>query len=144
VPHSQTFDILLVEDDPGDAGLTKAALAQARILCKLHHVSDGVEAMAFLRRQGIHANAPTPHLVLLDLNMPRMGGREVLAAMRGDETLHKIPVVVLTTSDVEADIETSYELGANSFITKPVDIDQFIDSIKAVGDYWFSIVRLPQ
>jgi len=144
VPHSQTFDILLVEDDPGDAGLTKAALAQARILCKLHHVSDGVEAMAFLRRQGIHANAPTPHLVLLDLNMPRMGGREVLAAMRGDEILHKIPVVVLTTSDVEADIETSYELGANSFITKPVDIDQFIDSIKAVGDYWFSIVRLPQ
>ena len=144
MPHSQTFDILLVEDDPGDAGLTKAALAQARILCKLHHVSDGVEAMAFLRRQGIHANAPTPHLVLLDLNMPRMGGREVLAAMRGDETLHKIPVVVLTTSDVEADIETSYELGANSFITKPVDIDQFIDSIKAVGDYWFSIVRLPQ
>jgi CheY-like chemotaxis protein len=144
VPHSQTFDILLVEDDPGDAGLTKAALAQARILCKLHHVSDGVEAMAFLRRQGVHANAPTPHLVLLDLNMPRMGGREVLAAMRGDETLHKIPVVVLTTSDVEADIETSYELGANSFITKPVDIDQFIDSIKAVGDYWFSIVRLPQ
>ena len=144
MPHSQTFDILLVEDDPGDAGLTKAALAQARILCKLHHVSDGVEAMAFLRRQGIHANAPTPHLVLLDLNMPRMGGREVLAAMRGDEILHKIPVVVLTTSDVEADIETSYELGANSFITKPVDIDQFIDSIKAVGDYWFSIVRLPQ
>ena len=144
MPHSQTFDILLVEDDPGDAGLTKAALAQARILCQLHHVSDGVEAMAFLRRQGIHANAPTPHLVLLDLNMPRMGGREVLAAMRGDEILHKIPVVVLTTSDVEADIETSYELGANSFITKPVDIDQFIDSIKAVGDYWFSIVRLPQ
>lgn len=142
--HSQTFDILLVEDDPGDAGLTKAALAQARILCKLHHVSDGVEAMAFLRQQGVHANAPTPHLVLLDLNMPRMGGREVLAAMRGDEALHKIPVVVLTTSDVEADIETSYELGANSFITKPVDIDQFIDSIKAVGDYWFSIVRLPQ
>lgn len=144
MPHSQTFDILLVEDDPGDAGLTKAALAQARILCQLHHVSDGVEAMAFLRRQGVHANAPTPHLVLLDLNMPRMGGREVLAAMRGDEALHKIPVVVLTTSDVEADIETSYELGANSFITKPVDIDQFIDSIKAVGDYWFSIVRLPQ
>lgn len=144
MPHSQTFDILLVEDDPGDAGLTKAALAQARILCKLHHVSDGVEAMAFLRRQGVHANAPIPHLVLLDLNMPRMGGREVLAAMRGDEALHKIPVVVLTTSDVEADIETSYELGANSFITKPVDIDQFIDSIKAVGDYWFSIVRLPQ
>lgn len=142
--HSQTFDILLVEDDPGDAGLTKAALAQARILCKLHHVSDGVEAMAFLRQQGVHANAPIPHLVLLDLNMPRMSGREVLAAMRGDEALHKIPVVVLTTSDVEADIETSYELGANSFITKPVDIDQFIDSIKAVGDYWFSIVRLPQ
>ncbi|KAF0224802.1 MAG: two-component response regulator [Rhodospirillaceae bacterium] len=143
MPHSQTFDILLVEDDPGDAGLTKAALAQARILCKLHHVSDGMEAMAFLRRQGIHAGAPIPHLVLLDLNMPRMGGREVLAAMRGDEALHKIPVVVLTTSDVEADIETSYELGANSFITKPVDLDQFIDSIKAVGDYWFSIVRLP-
>lgn len=144
MPHSQTFDILLVEDDPGDAGLTKAALKQARILCKLHHVVDGVEALAFLRQQGPYAGVPTPHLMLLDLNMPRMGGREVLAAMRGDENLHKIPVVVLTTSDVEADIETSYELGANSFITKPVDIDQFIEAIKAVGDYWFSIVRLPQ
>jgi CheY-like chemotaxis protein len=144
VSHDQTFDILLVEDDPGDAGLTRAALAQARILCKLHHVTDGVEALAFLRKQGGYGAVPTPHLVLLDLNMPRMGGRDVLAAMRADENLHKIPVVVLTTSDIEADIETSYELGANSFITKPVDIDQFIDAIKALGDYWFSIVRLPQ
>lgn len=142
--YDQTFDILLVEDDPGDAGLTRAALAQARILCKLHHVTDGVEALAFLRKQGSYGAMPTPHLVLLDLNMPRMGGREVLAAMRADEQLQKIPVVVLTTSDIEADIETSYELGANSFITKPVDIDQFIDAIKALGDYWFSIVRLPQ
>lgn len=143
MPLGQTFDILLVEDDPGDAGLTRAALSQARILCKLHHVSDGVEAMAFLRRQGLYADAPVPHLVLLDLNMPRMNGREVLAAMRDDEILHSIPVVVLTTSDVEADIEISYNLGANSFITKPVDIDQFVDAIKALGDYWFSIVRLP-
>ena len=142
--HDQTFDILLVEDDPGDAGLTRAALSQARILCKLHHVLDGIEALTFLRKQGPHAAAPTPHLILLDLNMPRMSGREVLETMRADPLLHKIPVVVLTTSDVEADIETSYQLGANSFITKPVDIDQFIEAIKAIGDYWFSIVRLPQ
>jgi len=143
VPYDQTFDILLVEDDPGDAGLTRAALAQAKMLCNLHHVCDGVEALAFLRKQGNYHSVPTPHLILLDLNMPRMGGREVLEAMRTDPHLQKIPVVVLTTSDVEADIEASYQLGANSFITKPVDIDQFIDSVKAMGDYWFSIVRLP-
>jgi len=143
VPYDQTFDILLVEDDPGDAGLTRAALAQAKLVCKLHHVCDGVEALEFLRKKGPHQGAPTPHLVLLDLNMPRMGGREVLEVMRADPDMQKIPVVVLTTSDVEADIEASYQLGANSFITKPVDIDQFIESVKAMGDYWFSIVRLP-
>lgn len=142
--YDQTFDILLVEDDPADAGLTRAALAHARILCKLYHVHDGVEALDFLRKKGVHADAPTPHLVLLDLNMPRMCGREVLEVLRADAALAKIPVVVLTTSDVEADIETSYQLGANSFITKPVDIDQFISAIKAIGDYWFNIVRLPQ
>lgn len=141
--YDQRFDILLVEDDPADAGLTRAALSQARILCNLHHVADGVEALAFLRQEGAYADAPVPHLMLLDLNMPRMGGREVLRAMRADEKLQRIPVVVLTTSDVEADIETSYNLGANSFITKPVDIDQFIDAIKALGNYWFSIVKLP-
>ena len=143
MPYDQTFDILLVEDDPGDAGLTRAALAQAKLVCKLHHVCDGVEALEFLRKQGAYQGVPTPHLVLLDLNMPRMGGREVLESMRADPDMQKIPVVVLTTSDVEADIEASYQLGANSFITKPVDIDQFIDSVKAMGDYWFSIVRLP-
>lgn len=142
--YDQTFDILLVEDDPGDAGLTRAALSHARILCRLHHVMDGVEAMNFLRRQGEHAQAPVPHLILLDLNMPRMGGREVLHQLRADPQLNKIPVVVLTTSDVETDIDAAYQLGANSFITKPVDIDQFIAAIKAIGDYWFSIVRLPQ
>lgn len=143
MPYDQTFDILLVEDDPGDAGLTRAALAQAKLVCKLHHVCDGMEALEFLRKQGAFKDAPTPHLVLLDLNMPRMGGREVLGILRADPQLQKIPVVVLTTSDVEADIEASYQLGANSFITKPVDIDQFIESVKAMGDYWFSIVRLP-
>ncbi|MCA1906894.1 MAG: response regulator [Magnetospirillum sp.] len=143
MPYDQTFDILLVEDDPGDAGLTRAALAQAKLLCNLHHVCDGVEALEFLRKQGTYRDKPTPHLILLDLNMPRMGGREVLEVLRTDPQLHKIPVVVLTTSDVEADIEASYQLGANSFITKPVDIDQFIESVKAMGDYWFSVVRLP-
>ncbi|OJX80967.1 response regulator [Magnetospirillum sp. 64-120] len=143
MPYDQTFDILLVEDDPGDAGLTRAALDQAKLICNLHHVCDGIEALEFLRKQGPYQDAPTPHLVLLDLNMPRMGGREVLEALRADPVLHKIPVVVLTTSDVESDIEASYRLGANSFITKPVDIDQFIDSVKAMGDYWFTIVRLP-
>ena len=144
MPNNHNFDVLLVEDDPADAGLTRAALDQARILCNLHHVSDGVEALAFLRKQGAFDAAPTPHLVLLDLNMPRMGGREVLAEMRADTGLHQIPVVVLTTSDVDSDVQASYNLGANSFITKPVDIDQFIDAIKGLGDYWFSIVRLPR
>lgn len=143
MPYDQTFDILLVEDDPGDAGLTRAALAHAKLMCNLHHVCDGVEALEFLRKQGAYQDKPTPHLILLDLNMPRMGGREVLEVLRTDPQLHKIPVVVLTTSDVEADIEASYRLGANSFITKPVDIDQFIEAVKAIGDYWFSIVRLP-
>lgn len=141
--RTQSFDILLVEDDPADAGLTKAALAQGRFLCTVHHVTDGCEAMDFLRKQGRHSGAPNPDLVLLDLNMPRMNGREVLKAMREDTDLQKVPVVVLTTSDVESDVEASYNLGANSFITKPVDIDQFIAAINHLGDYWFTVVRLP-
>lgn len=141
--RKQSFDILLVEDDPADAGLTRAALAEGRFVCNVHHVTDGCEAMAFLRREGRFASAPVPHLVLLDLNMPRMNGREVLQAMRADPELQKVPVVVLTTSDVESDVEASYNLGANSFITKPVDIDQFIASINQLGDYWFTVVRLP-
>lgn len=138
------FEILLVEDNPGDAGLARAALTEGKMLCRVHHAKDGVEAMAFLRREGpLYAQAPRPDLMLLDLNMPRMNGREVLREMRADPALRTIPVVVLTTSDVERDIESAYSLGANSYVTKPVDFDQFIRAIQMIEDYWFSIVRLP-
>lgn len=143
--HPPPFDILLVEDDPGDAGLTKVALRQGKVHCRVHHVIDGVDAMAFLRRERPkYTEAPRPDLVLLDLNMPRMGGREVLKEIRSDESLKDIPVVVLTTSDVERDVENSYRLGANSYVTKPMDMDQFVAAVLAIEDYWFGLVRLPK
>lgn len=120
------------------------ALVENRILADLHTVVDGREAVEFLHRQGSRfADAPRPNLILLDLNMPRMDGREFLAAMKQDEALRDIPVVVLTTSDVERDIVASYRLGAAGYITKPVDINQFLDAIRQLGDYWFSLVQLP-
>ena len=139
-----SFEILLVEDDPGDAELVKIALREGKIVCHVNHVRDGVEAMAFLRREGRHERAPRPDLVLLDLNMPKKSGREVLKEIKSDEAYRSIPVVVLTTSDFERDIEGSYQLGANSFITKPVDVDQFMNAIQSIEDYWFGIVRLPK
>ena len=138
------FEILLVEDDPADAGLAKRALKDGKILCRVNHVRDGVEALAFLKRDGDFRDAPRPNLVLLDLNMPRMDGRGVLEAMKSDPDLKTIPVVILTTSDVDRDVNASYLLGANSFITKPMDMDAFFEAIRSVEEYWFRGVRLPR
>lgn len=139
----QPVEILLVEDNPGDVRLTREALKEGKIHNNLHVAADGVEAMAFLRRQGPHENAVRPDLILLDLNLPRKDGFEVLRDLKEDEALKRIPVVVLTTSSAERDILASYNLHANCFVTKPVDIDQFIQVVKSVEDFWFSIVRLP-
>lgn len=138
------FDILLVEDDPADAGLAKRALREGRIVCRVNHVRDGVEAMDYLRGRGPFAGSTRPDLILLDLNMPRMDGRAVLAELKMDPDLKTIPVVILTTSDVDRDVNASYLLGANSFITKPMDMDAFFDAIRSVEEYWFRVVRLPR
>ena len=137
------FDLLLVEDEPADFHLLRAALREGRVLCNLHHVVNGVEALAFLRRQGRFESVPTPDLVLLDLNMPCMNGKEFLAEVKADAALKQIPVVVLTTSEAERDVAASYRLGASGYITKPVDMDQFIEAIRQLGNYWFSLTRLP-
>lgn len=137
------IEILLVEDSPGDVRLTREALRDAKIANHLHVVSDGEEAIAFLRRDGTYGAAPTPDLVLLDLNLPKKDGREVLAEVKNDPLLKRIPVVVLTTSQAERDIVQSYELHANCYVTKPVDLDQFVDVVRSVQDFWFTIVKLP-
>ena len=140
----RAFTILLIEDDPADATLAKRALKQGQITCDVRHVRDGVEALAYLKRQGDQfTDAPRPDLVLLDLNMPRKDGREVLSEMKGDPELKTIPVVVLTTSDVQRDIEASYLHGANSFVTKPMDLEDFFALIHTVESYWFRTVKLP-
>ena len=136
--------ILLVEDNPGDICLTQEALKEAKILNHLSVVEDGEEAMAFLRREGKHADAARPDLVLLDLNLPKKDGREVLAEIKGDEHLRRIPVVMLTSSDAEEDILKSYDLHVNCYITKPVELDQFVTVVKSIEDFWLSIVKLPR
>ena len=141
--HSRPVEILLVEDNPGDARLTQEALKEGKIGNNLHHVADGVEALSFLRRQGAWAQAPVPDIVLLDLNLPRKDGREVLGEMKADPALKSIPVVVLTTSEAEQDILASYELHANCYITKPVDLDKFISIVRAIESFWLAIVKLP-
>jgi chemotaxis family two-component system response regulator Rcp1 len=138
------IDILMVEDNPGDARLTREALKESKVCNNLHHVSDGVEAMAFLRKEGEFGNAPTPDIILLDLNLPRKDGRQVLAELKAIPHLKHIPVVVLTTSEAEQDIVKSYELHANCYITKPVDLDKFVDIIRGIENFWLSIVKLPQ
>jgi CheY-like chemotaxis protein len=143
MPHSRPIEILLVEDNPGDARLTREALREGKIRNNLHHMKDGVEALAFLRREGIHANAPKPDLMLLDLNLPRKDGRQVLTEMKADARLCTIPVVVLTTSEAENDIVKSYELHANCYITKPVDLEKFIEIVRAIEDFWLAVVTLP-
>jgi CheY-like chemotaxis protein len=139
----KAIEILLVEDNPGDVRLTVEALKEGKVLNHLSVAMDGTEALAFLRREGPYANAPRPDLVLLDLNLPKKDGREVLAEIKQDADLKRIPVVILTTSQAEQDILKTYDLHANCFITKPVDLDQFITVVKAVEDFWLTVVRLP-
>jgi CheY-like chemotaxis protein len=135
--------ILLVEDSPSDAAMTVSALREGRIVNDMHVVTDGEEAMAFLRHQYPYANAPRPDLIVLDLNLPKKDGREVLAEVKVDEDLKVIPVVVLTTSSAEADILRSYQLHANSYVNKPVELDAFLAAIRCIEDFWLSLVRLP-
>ena len=137
------IEILLVEDNPGDARLTREALSQSKVSNNLHHARDGEEAMRFLKREGQFANAPTPDLVLLDLNLPRRDGREVLEDVKRDPLLKHIPVVVLTSSEAEEDILRSYRLHANCFITKPVDLEQLTKVVQAIEHFWFTLVKLP-
>src|ERR1700676_3271133 len=137
------FEILLVEDSPGDVRLTKEAFKDAKVHVNLHVATDGAAAMAFLERHGEHANAPRPDLILLDLNLPKKGGREVLAEIKESPTLRSIPVVILTTSTAEADILQSYRLHANCYISKPVDLDGFLKVIQSIDNFWLSVVKLP-
>lgn len=143
VSKMKVVEILLVEDSPSDAALTVEALKEGKFTNKLRRVKDGVEAMEYLRRQGQFANAIRPDLVLLDLNLPRKDGREVLAELKADANLKTIPVVVLTTSASEIDIMHSYELHANCYITKPVDFGQFAKVVKSIENFWLSVVTLP-
>jgi two-component system, chemotaxis family, response regulator Rcp1 len=142
-PVGDMIDILLVEDNEGDARLTREAMRDSKINNVLHHVGDGVEAMAFLHREGVHADAPRPDLILLDLNLPRKDGREVLAEIKTDPDLRRIPVVVLTVSSDEADVLKAYNLHANCYITKPLDLGQFMKIVRSIEDFWLTIVKLP-
>jgi CheY-like chemotaxis protein len=137
-------EVLLVEDSPGDVLLTREAFDHANDRIRLHVASDGVEAMAFLRKEGTNADAPRPDFILLDLNMPKMDGREVLAAIKADQGLKSIPTVILTTSEAESDIVRSYELQANCYLTKPVQLDEFEGLVKSISDFWLTKARLPQ
>jgi len=139
----EPIDILLVEDSNADARLAQEALRTSKIRNVLHRVGDGEEAMAFLRREGRYADAPRPGLILLDLNLPKKDGREVLAEIKGDENLKRIPVVVLTISSDEEDVLKSYNLHANCYITKPIDLGQFVKMVKSIEDFWLTIVKLP-
>jgi CheY-like chemotaxis protein len=138
------IDVLLVEDDPGDTLMIKEAFADNKVRNRLSCVSDGVEALAFLRREGPFAEAPRPDLVLLDLNLPRKDGREVLEEVKADPELRTIPVVILTTSEAEEDILRSYSLHANAYVTKPVDFERFIAVVRQIDDFFVEVVRLPR
>lgn len=140
----KAVDILLVEDNPGDVRLTQEALNEGRIENKLHVVFDGVEAIEFLSKTGKHKNAIVPDLILLDLNLPKMNGLEVLEKIKNDPELKLIPVIVLTTSQSENDIHASYAMHVNCFVSKPVEYDSFMSVVKSIEDFWFTIVKLPQ
>jgi len=142
-PVGGEVEILLVEDNPGDVRLTVEALKEGKVHNRMSVAQDGVEALAFLRREGKHASSPRPDLILLDLNLPRKDGREVLAEIKADPSLRRIPVVILTTSRAEEDILKTYDLHANCYITKPVDLDQFLSVIRSIEDFWLTIVKLP-
>jgi two-component system, chemotaxis family, response regulator Rcp1 len=141
--YNGCIQVLLVEDNPGDIRLTKEALKEGKLLNQLTVVGDGVEALSFLRKEGIYADALQPELILLDLNLPKKDGREVLAEIKADPNLRRIPVVVLTTSSSEEDILKIYDLHANCYITKPVDLEQFMGVVKSIEDFWVSVVKLP-
>ena len=140
---SRAAEILLVEDNDNDVELTRIGFKKSKLVVNLHHAKDGEECMAFIRKEGKFANAPTPDIILLDLNMPRMDGREVLAAISKDENLRHLPVVILTTSREEQEILKMYQLRCSSYIVKPVDLDQFIRAIQSFSDYWLTVVVLP-
>ena len=136
------IEILLVEDNPGDARLTREALRDAKVRNRLHVAADGVDALAFLRREGKHAAVPKPDLILLDLNLPKKDGREVLDEIKRDDGLRHIPVVILTTSQAERDIADTYRLRANAYVTKPVDLEQFLKVVQSIEHFWLEIVKL--
>jgi chemotaxis family two-component system response regulator Rcp1 len=138
------IEVLLVEDSPGDVRLTKEAFHAANVSIHLHVACDGLEAMDFLRREGVHAKAPRPDIILLDLNLPKMDGREVLARIKEDANLRTIPTVILTTSDAEPDIVRSYQLQANCYLSKPVQLEAFENLVKSINDFWLTKVKLPQ
>jgi two-component system, chemotaxis family, response regulator Rcp1 len=142
-PNGRPIEILLVEDNPGDVRLTIESLKESKVRNNLNVASDGVEALAFLRCQGKFKDAPRPDIILLDLNLPKKDGREVLAEIKGDNELKRIPVVIITTSKAEEDILRTYDLHANCYITKPVNLDQFMQVVKAIEDFWLMIVKLP-
>ncbi len=142
--NGKPIEILLVEDNPGDVRLTREALKDSKLNNNLHVVNDGLEALAFLRKEGKYINAPRPDLILLDLNLPKKNGRDVLTEIKEDPDLKRIPVVILTTSSAEEDIIKSYNSHANCYITKPVDFEQFIKVVKKIEDFWFTIVKLPK
>jgi CheY-like chemotaxis protein len=137
------INVLLVEDDPGDVLITKEAFAENKVRNQLSVVNDGVNALQFLRREGGYADAPRPDLILLDLNLPRMDGHEVLAKIKSDSDLQRIPVVVLTTSDAEEDVLRSYDLHANAYVTKPVDFERFLRVVRQIDDFFVTVVKLP-
>jgi two-component system, chemotaxis family, response regulator Rcp1 len=142
--NGMPIEVLLVEDSPGDVRLTQEAFRDANKAVHLHVASDGVEAMSFLRHEGIHVQAPRPDLILLDLNLPKMDGREVLGLIKKDDSLKTIPTVILTTSDAEVDIAKSYQLQANCYLSKPVQLDAFESLVKSINDFWLTKVKLPQ
>jgi CheY-like chemotaxis protein len=137
------IDVLLVEDDPGDVLITREAFAENKLRNRLSVVSDGVNALQFLRREAEYADAPRPDLILLDLNLPRMDGHEVLAEIKSDSDLQRIPVVVLTTSDAEEDVLRSYDLHANAYVTKPVDFERFLGVVRQIDEFFVTVVKLP-
>ena len=141
---AEPIEVLLVEDSPGDVRLTREAFKDAKVHINMHVASDGMQAMAFLKREGEHANAPRPDMILLDLNLPKKDGREVLAELKDSPALKSIPVVILTTSAADTDIQGSYQHHANCYIIKPVDLEGFLKVVRSIDDFWLSVVKLPR
>jgi chemotaxis family two-component system response regulator Rcp1 len=141
--NAMRIEVLLVEDSPGDVRLTREAFGEVNPSIHLHVAADGLEAMAFLRREGVHARAPRPSIILLDLNLPKMDGREVLAQIKADSNLKTIPIVILTTSNSQVDVERGYQLQANCYLSKPVQLDAFESLVKSINDFWLTKVKLP-